>query len=259
MTDLTAPSSIVAFARELGDPRSPFAILAEGNVSIRDGSGFVVKATGAQMCDASDDDFVRVELGTLLDLIHDVGRTADDDVSRAFGAAGEPGARRPSVESLLHAVCYRIGSVRAVAHSHPETALALLSSSRPELIAEGAMFPDQIVVLGRHPLYVPYADPGLELARNVDRLLDDHCATHGEPPKVLYLQNHGIFALGTSVAEAMRITRMAEKCARVLVGALAAGGPRFLVPTEADRIDTRPDELLRRRQLAEGLPARQSV
>jgi hypothetical protein len=42
---------------------------------------------------------------------------------------------------------------------------------------------------------------------------------------------------------------MAVKSARVLLGALAAGSPAFLEAASAERIDTRPDEALRRRLL----------
>jgi hypothetical protein len=39
------------------------------------------------------------------------------------------------------------------------------------------------------------------------------------------------------------------KTCRVLRGAFAAGGPRFLSQKDVDRIHTRPDELYRRQQL----------
>ncbi len=205
------------------------------------------------MRDPSADDFVHVKLEPLLSIVRSGGAISDDQVSRAFEAAGEIDAPRPSVESLLHAVCYRFDSVHAIAHSHPEATLGILSSHRASILATGAMFPDQVVVLGRNPLYIPYVDPGLDLARTANLLLDQHVELHREPPKIIYLQNHGIFALGGSIKEAMQITRMAEKCARVMLAAITAGDPRFLPEDEAERIDTRPDELLRRRQLVDPL------
>ena len=112
------------------------------------------------------------------------------------------------------------------------------------------LFPDQIVVLGRRPLFVPYVDPGLALARRVRDDLKLHVARHGEPPKVIYLGNHGLFALGLTPEHVLQITAMAVKASRVLAGALAVGGVSALAEAEADRIDARPDEHYRRAALA---------
>ena len=42
---------------------------------------------------------------------------------------------------------------------------------------------------------------------------------------------------------------MAVKTARAMLGAYAAGGPRFMTERDVARIHTRPDELYRRLQL----------
>jgi ribulose-5-phosphate 4-epimerase/fuculose-1-phosphate aldolase len=102
-----------------------------------------------------------------------------------------------------------------------------------------------------------YTDPGLELARLVRHELKNFIAENGEAPKVIYLKNHGMFALGSSAEEVVQVTQMAVKCARILGGALSVGHPVYLSPTESARIDTRPDELLRRKALAE--PADQTT
>ena len=76
--------------------------------------------------------------------------TEAGDVAVAPTAArcdGSEDDRRPSVESLLHAVCYEDPGVGAVAHTHPTPVVSL------------------IAVLGRHPLLVGYLDPGPPLAR----------------------------------------------------------------------------------------------
>lgn len=74
---------------------------------------------------------------------------------------------------------------------------AMLRSARPELML-GRLFPDQIVVLGHHPLLIPYVDPGMKLARFVSGKLLAHVAEFGHAPKVVYLVHHGIFALGAT-------------------------------------------------------------
>jgi hypothetical protein len=47
------------------------------------------------------------------------------------------------------------------------------------------------------------------------------------------------------------MTAMAQKCARVIIGAAAAGGVRFMPAAEVTRIETRPDEIYRRSLLAQ--------
>jgi rhamnose utilization protein RhaD (predicted bifunctional aldolase and dehydrogenase) len=157
------------------------------------------------------------------------------------------GGRRPSVESLLHAVCLSEHGVEVVAHTHPVDVNAILCSTRPSLLVEGSLFPDQIVVLGREPWLIPYVDPGLQLAREVRRRLREH---RGAPPRAIYLQNHGLFALGRTARDAESITEMAVKVARILRGASEIGGARFMDEHDVLRIDTRPDEVLRRDMLS---------
>lgn len=243
---------LIELSRSLGRVERDLVILAEGNTSVRTSEDrMLVKASGAHLATAGEDDFVEVDLGIYRELLTS-GRDGDDAVSSALVAATTWGHKRPSVESLLHAVCFGSPEVQAVAHTHPTPVNAILCSDRADLVSAGSLFPDQIVVLGRKPLVVPYVDPGLHLAREVQRRLDDHVEVHGDMPKVIYLINHGMFALGRSVEEVEQVTEMAVKCARVLLGTLATGGgPRFLSEQDVARIDTRPDEKYRRQQLAD--------
>ena len=96
---------------------------------------------------------------------------------------------------------------------------------------------------------MPYTDPGLPLARAVRDRLVAHVERHGAPPKLICLQNHGLLALGASAGEVLRVTAMAVKAARILLGSFAAGGPRYMSYAAAVRIETRPDEHYRRAAL----------
>jgi len=239
---------LVALSRLLGDPARRLAILGEGNTSIRTAGGrMLVKASGASLGMAAEGDFVELEPAALLAILDDPA--ADDaTVARAFDEVEARTGRRPSVEAMLHAVCLELGGADAVGHTHPIPVLAILCSPHAEALATEMLFPDQVVVLGRSPVYVPYVDPGLELARRVR----DELRTHGEPPKAVYLGNHGLFALGSTPEEVVQVTEMAVKAALVLAGALAAGGIRALSAAAADRIHRRPDEHYRRVALRGG-------
>ena len=61
------------------------------------------------------------------------------------------------------------------------------------------------------------------------------------------MENHGAIALGSTAQEVLNITQMLVKTCRILAHTLTAGGPRFLSPTQVERIDKRPDELARRK------------
>lgn len=248
MTDAVR-DTLVALSRELGSPAFDAALLGEGNTSVRLGDGMLVKVSGANLATAEPGDFVPVDFAEALAVIDDE-RAGDAEVDALFSAIAQREGRRPSVEALLHVVAYEATGARVVAHSHPTSVNALLCSSSPELLVDGALFPDQIVVLGATPLLVPYIDPGVRLAREVRSRLRRHIDAHGETPKVIYLRNHGMFALGAGSAEVLGVTAMAQKCARVILGAGAVGGVRFLPPEEVVRIDTRADEKYRRALLA---------
>jgi ribulose-5-phosphate 4-epimerase/fuculose-1-phosphate aldolase len=118
-----------------------------------------------------------------------------------------------------------------------------------ETAFSGRLFPDEIVLCGPAPLLVPYTDPGVPLAGKVKQLLTGYLDRYGEPPRVVLMQNHGLIVLGRSAAQVENVTAMMVKTARVLLGALSAGGPHFMSQEQVDRIHTRPDELYRRQQL----------
>ena len=244
----TPSERMATLARELGRRDRDWAILAEGNCSTIAADGIVhVKASGAEMSQATAADFVELPIAELLALIDDP-HAGDNEVQAVFDAvAARSGGRRPSVESLLHAVCLDQAGVTVVGHTHPIPVNAILCSSQPTSLTDGALFPDQVVVIGARPLLVPYVDPGLLLAQRVRRLLHYRA---DDLPRAIYLQNHGMFALGNSNSDVLQITEMAVKVARVLIGTRSIGKAVYLDPAAVSRIDTRPDELLRRVALA---------
>ena len=242
--------TLVELSRTLGEPSRDLVILAEGNTSIRtDPDRMLVKASGSQLGNAAGEDFVDVDTRTMLDLVNDEA-AGEDDVERVFGELGR-GGKRPSVEAMLHAICLSVGGASVVGHTHPVPVNIVLCSPHAERMSSDVLFPEQVVILGRKPVFVPYVDPGLTLARAVQQEMLRHIELDGAPPKVIYLGNHGIFALGESAAEVLQITAMAVKVSRILGGAITIGGVRTLSGNDVARIDGRPDEIHRRQVLAD--------
>ena len=58
-----------------------------------------------------------------------------------------------------------------------------------------------------------------------------------------------VIVVEETAQQVVNITEMVVKVCNILLGTLAAGGPRFLSPEHVDRIDRRPDELARREDL----------
>ena len=245
---------LIAMTRSLAEPERDLVILAEGNTSARiDEETFWLKASGKSMVDIDASGFVAMRLTPMLALLNGE-RLSDAETKARFEAARlDPAAgARPSVEAALHAVALEVAGARFVGHTHPTAVNAILCSRQAEEAYRGRLFPDEIVVCGPAPVYVPWTDPGLPLAHEVKRRVVSYMEAYGEAPKVILLQNHGLVALGQSPEEVEAISAMAVKTARVLLGAYALGGPHPLSAEAAARIHTRPDEAYRRQQMGPG-------
>jgi rhamnose utilization protein RhaD (predicted bifunctional aldolase and dehydrogenase) len=241
---------LVAMSAELGLPSHDYAILGEGNTSVRaDADSFWIKASGTSLSGATRDNFVRVKTEPILAAL-DQPALDDAALKQLLRAATIQGQRAPSIETFLHALCLQLGSVRFVGHTHPAVAVGLLSACRSRELFQGCLFPDQIVVLGPAMAYVPYADPGLPLALSLRTALGEFLDRRQREPKVLLMENHGVIALGSTAQETLNITQMLVKTCRIVAGTLSAGGPRFLSAAQVERIDQRPDELARRQGFA---------
>jgi rhamnose utilization protein RhaD (predicted bifunctional aldolase and dehydrogenase) len=244
---------LLALCHEIGEPARDLVLGAEGNVSERVGdSHMLIKASGCSMRTMTESDLLVVDRTSLLSLLARESVT-DQETAHAYRqAVVSYGAveRVPSVEAILHAVIYADSDATIIAHTHPVAVNAILCSAAAGLLVEGSLFPDQIVVLGRRQILVPYTDPGVPLAQAVQSALRAFRADHATTPRVIYLANHGVFVLASTSAEAILITEMVVKVARVLLGTLSAGGPAFLPEHHVARIDGRPDEHYRRAILA---------
>lgn len=242
---------LVDLTRRLGDPGEDYVILGEGNTSAaRDDGTIWVKASGVEMTRATDADFVVVRSADILAMLNDAN-LSDDAVRDRLLAAKVDGRLepRPSVETLLHVVCLQLPGIAFVGHTHPTAVNSITCSKRFVEMLAGRLFPDEIVVCGQEPLLLPYVDPGLKLGLALRTAFDQFVARHGAPPKAVWMQNHGLVALGRSAREVDNITAMSVKTARILLATAGLGGPNYLAPADVQRIHTRTDEHYRQRKL----------
>lgn len=248
------PGDLIELSRFLGRPE--FAILADGNTSVRaegeDGREcFWVKASGTSLAEATEHDFVLIDSGRARAMLGRADMT-DAQVRAELIACkidGRP-TPLPSIETVMHAALLSYDGVRFVGHTHPTSINALTCSTRFRDALSGRTFPEEVVVCGPESVLVPYADPGLPLARLIKTHVDDYVRRKSELPRAIYLQNHGFIAIGASAREVRNITMMAEKAARIRAGALSVGGLTYLSEADIARIHGRADIHYRQRVMA---------
>lgn len=230
---------LVMMSRALGDPARDYVRLGEGNTSAaRDARTFWVKASGVPLAGIQARDFVVMEHAAMQNWL-----------DRRSGPPVVQG-RPPSIEALFHAILLKVPGVQFVGHTHPTAATRLLCARDSRRLFRAPLFPDEIVYCGPAPVYVPYHDPGIPLARAIQRGVAAHRRRYGEAPRLILLENHGLIALGDTPRTVLAVTAMAVKAAEVRWGTLAAGGPRTLSRHQARAIARRPDEQYRRRLLS---------
>jgi len=220
---------LIRMTRTLGEPSRDYVIQGEGNTSARIDEGtFWIKASGADPVSANAQSFLRVRLGDVLDIIDGPSMTEAKVLTRLAAAKIDPDAPgSPSIETATHALCLSLREATFVGHTHPTPVNAILCAQDAEAAFAGSAYGHEAQVCGK-PLFVPYAPVGQPLARVVREGLRVYQDQHGQPPRVILLQNHGLVALGHTPDEVLYITALMVKTARILLGTRAWGGPHFV-------------------------------
>ncbi len=225
-------------------------ILGEGNASARCGANtFLVKASGSSLQNLTREQLTECRFDGLLALL-DREEISDSDVDDALEKSKVTAdALKPSVETFFHAYLLTVPGVNAVGHAHPIAVNQIVCSPCGEVFARRRQCPDEVVCCGPVSLLIPYEDPGLALARRIRDEMEDHVASHGVPPRVLLLENHGVIAVGSSVEAVRAAMLMTVKAAEIFIGAHSLGAVRHLAQYEVKRLENRSDEAYRRRVL----------
>ena len=244
-------NKLVKLSNNLGKEDYHLAIIGEGNTSAKIKVGntnesFFIKASGTQLATITEKDFIQVYFEPIMQLIN-INNPDAEDINNIFEKAKVDKKYRasPSVETLLHAICLNLEGVNFIGHTHP-TAVNRLTCSKsfPENL-KGRIYPDEIVLLGKDSVFIPYTDPGVKLAQRAKKEIEIFLDKHGERPKSIYIQNHGFVALGSTPTEVENITLMADKAAEIRFGALLAGGINTFSEDIVNYIAERTDEKYR--------------
>jgi len=241
---------LVELSRRIGTAAESYAILGEGNTSTRSGEDtFWVKASGTSLSTAKKDSFTEC-LRPILESLWESKFRSDTEVDgKLLAARVDPKAGKPSTEALFHSYLLSLPGIEWVAHTHPIAVNGILCSPRASDFAKFRMFPDEIVCGGEQSVLVPYTDPGVPLAKAIREGVEKFRKEQNRLPRMILLQNHGLIAIGPSAGAVEATTKMAEKSAKIFLGASSLGGPVFLPEAQVRRISERPDELYRQKVL----------
>lgn len=206
MTRNELGAGIVAVAQAID--LAGFCPSKSGNVSARTDAGFLITPSGLPYAQTLSDDLIELSLdGMVLS-----------------------GARKPSSEWPFHAAIYRARpEAQAIVHTHSPRATAL-SCTRRGIPA----FHYMIALCGGADIrcadYATFGTP--ELAENAVRALEGR--------KAVLLANHGVIALGASLAGAHQIVAEVENLAGQYLDILAAGlEPVILDAAEMARVSAK--------------------
>jgi rhamnose utilization protein RhaD (predicted bifunctional aldolase and dehydrogenase) len=241
---------LLTLSHEIGREDRGLAMLGEGNTSARlSEETFLVKASGSCLGTLQEDDVTECRLDALLPSL-DKESMSDQEIDDALLAARvDQKARKPSVEAVFHAWILSLPGVKFVGHSHATSVNQILCSPRARDFAERRMFPDEVVCCGPAAVYLPYTDPGLKLAQALRSQTEAFIKKYQRQPRVILMQNHGLITMGATWQSVLAAMLMAEKAAKIFVGAAALGGPVFFSKTTVERICGRPDEAYRQKAL----------
>jgi rhamnose utilization protein RhaD (predicted bifunctional aldolase and dehydrogenase) len=253
-------TQLTELAKVTGAPEADLTIVAEGNIAVLEPgtNRFLVKASGVVMGNATEDDWVYLDLDKCAQILIDADKKGvTDKLDKAFDAILKESVtpngkvRKASIETMVHVVAFHLMGATWSLHTHPTPVVALAASKDAAKHYSGTVFPDEAVVCGPVPLFLPYESPGLSLGLGVYQGVEKYQDKYGRSPGQIILGNHGLCTFGSVSSEALSTTQIAVKAAKVRVGALSSGGINFIPKKAAEAIAFRPDEILRRKMLSE--------
>jgi len=175
-----------------------YVIAGGGNTSYKNPEKLFIKASGISLATIDTDGFVvmsREELGLMEDKEY-----AEDPVQREEEVKQDlkkaiisPEHLRPSVETSLH----NLIDYSYVIHTHPTSINAMMCANDAKIEVEQRF--------GSEALYVEYTDPGYILFKTVRDQIRAYKEQYHTSPKIIFLQNHGIFVGANSAREVKAI------------------------------------------------------
>jgi len=186
-------SPLIRLSRLFGSDPS-FVIAGGGNTSYKNEEMIWIKASGISLATIDEKGFVSLSREKLKGISKK--KYSADPLLRESEVKADlheaivsPKELRPSVETSLHDLI----SYRYVVHTHPTKVNAVMCSNLAETSCR-ELFDDKA-------LFVPYTDPGYILFKVVAEAIRKFTESHGYEPKLIFLENHGVFVGANSTEE----------------------------------------------------------
>jgi rhamnose utilization protein RhaD (predicted bifunctional aldolase and dehydrogenase) len=222
-------------ARTLGAHPSRLVIWNEGSCAVKTSAhSYRVTVAGANLAGLKRSDSVEFDLAKMTELVA-ADLTGEEELAAARILPEETAP--PSTDALLYAYLLGFEGVTMAAHVHPVEINQITCSPRARQFADRRSVPNEITAFGSAMLLVPYADPGLQLAKEVKRRMLLWRDRYKTVPKVVLIHNHGMIVLGDSPVELLKTIETTLKAAQVFIGASMLGGPVFLTPNNVTHLE----------------------
>ncbi len=181
-----------------GDPA--YVIAGGGNTSFKNADKIWIKASGTSLATIDEAGFVslsreKLKLISKKQYSEDPLLRESEVKNDLHDAIVSPKTLRPSVETSLHELI----SYRYVVHTHPTKVNGVMCSQDAEKATKN--------MFGNRALFVPYTDPGYILFKKVAEGIDKFSGTFGYEPKIIFLENHGVFVGADTTDEIQSIYR----------------------------------------------------
>lgn len=179
--------------------RKEYVIAGGGNTSYKNEDHLWIKASGINLGSIDENGFCVLDRTKLNDIpnqqFSNDSAIREEQVKNALlnARVNPDSGLRPSVETSLH----NLFSYRFVVHTHMTMVNGLMCSN----LAEQKTFE----IFGEEVLYVPYSDPGYILFKIIAEEIAKYNSTFNRDPKVVLIQNHGIFVAADTVEEIHKI------------------------------------------------------
>jgi len=186
-----------------------YVIAGGGNTSFKTEDELYIKASGIALATITKEGFVAMSRKLLKEMEHKVyarnPAKREEEVKQDLkGAIIRPEHLRPSVETSLH----NLIGYAFIVHTHPTVVNALMCSNHSAREVEN--------LFGAEALFVEYTDPGYILFKKVQSRIREYEEKYHAPPRIIFLQNHGIFVGADSTEEIQTIYRSVES--RIMSG-----------------------------------------
>lgn len=201
---------------ELSKQISKYVVGFEGNISQKKDDFFYIKASGKNLNNCIENDFVKYDFN--LNQLNN------------FDEKG-------SMELEFHKILLDLNDVNFVCHTHPVNTLKILCNKNCEIFAKKRLFPDQVIFNGKISMIVPYVNPGKKLSESIQENLTKFINKNSELPKIILLENHGLITFGKTIQECVIKTEICEKAAEIFLGSFSSGNIQFLSKKDIKKLN----------------------